>query len=66
MRFDQGNLDAPKDGAESGGEDLSFAAFSFTHAECGEGVIELRLGECLLVGWCPSCVALQTFGSPDE
>jgi hypothetical protein len=46
--------------------DLSFAVFSLTHAGCGEeGAIELRLNERLLLGWCPSCAALETFGSPD-
>ncbi len=64
MRNEQVN--PPRDNGGSGGG-LSFAAFSFTHAECGEGVIELRLGErLLLLGWCPSCAALDTFGSPDE
>jgi hypothetical protein len=44
--------------------ELSFAAFSLTHAECGEeGIIELRLDERSLLGWCPSCAALETFGS---
>ncbi len=44
--------------------DLSFVVFSLTHAGCGdEGVIELRLDEHLLLAWCPSCAALETFGS---
>jgi hypothetical protein len=63
MRHEQGN--PPRDNGGSAA-DLSFAAFSFTHAECGEGVIELRLDERLLLGWCPSCAALETFYSPDE
>jgi hypothetical protein len=42
--------------------DLAFVVFSLTHAGCGEeGVIELRLGERSLLGWCPSCAALETF-----
>ena len=46
--------------------DLAFIIFSLTHAGCGEeGVIELRLGERSLLGWCPSCAALETFGSFD-
>lgn len=53
-------------GAASTG-DISFAVFSLTHAGCGEdGVIELRLNERLLLGWCPSCAALETFGSPTD
>lgn len=46
--------------------DLSFAAFSLMHAECVEGVIELRLGEQSLLVWCPSCAVLETFGSLDR
>jgi hypothetical protein len=45
--------------------DLSFVLFSLAHAECGEeGTVELRLGERRLLGCCPSCAALGTFGSP--
>jgi hypothetical protein len=66
MRDDEGRIGPAQDGAGSDG-DLSFAAFSLTHAECGEeGVIELRLGDRLLLEWCPSCAALETFGSLDE
>ena len=47
-----------------GAWDLAFIIFSLTHAGSGEeGVIELRLGERSLLGWCPSCALLQTFGS---
>lgn len=46
--------------------DLSFAAFSLMHAGCGEGVIELRLGEQSLLVWCPSCAVLETFGPLDR
>jgi len=65
MGGDEGKVDPPRNGAWIVG-DLSFAAFSLTHAECGEGVIELRLGERLLVGWCPWCAALETFGPYDD
>ena len=52
-------------GAGSAG-DLAFVIFSLTHADCGEeGVIELRLGERSLLGWCPSGALLETFGSFD-
>ena len=45
---------------------LAFVIFSLTHADCGEeGVIELRLGERSLLGWCLSCALLETFGSFD-
>jgi hypothetical protein len=47
--------------------DLAFIIFSLTHAGCGEeGVIELRLGERSLLGWCPSCADLETFGPFDR
>jgi hypothetical protein len=65
MHDDEVRGHPPRDGAASVG-DFSFVVFSFTHAECGqEGVIELRLGERLLLAWCPSCAALETFGSFD-
>jgi hypothetical protein len=63
MRDDERELEPLRNGAGSVG-DLSFAVFSLTHAGCGEeGVIEVRLGESLLLGWCPSCATLGTFGS---
>ena len=66
MRNDEGRAGPAQDGAGSGG-DLSFAAFILTHAECGEeGAIELHLSDRLLLEWCPSCAALETFGSLDE
>ena len=62
MRDDYGKLDPPGEAV-----DLSFAAFSLTHAECGEErVIELRLSERSLLEWCPTCAALETFVSPEE
>ena len=65
MRHDERELEPLRNGAVSVG-DLSFMVFSFTHAGCGdEGVIELRLNERLMLGWCPSCAALETFGSVD-
>lgn len=62
MLDDEDRVDTPTNDAGSVG-DLGFISFSLTHAGCGEeGVIELRLGERLLLGWCPSCAALETFG----
>jgi hypothetical protein len=64
VRDDERELELPRNDAGNVG-DLSFAVFSLAHAECGEeGTIELRLDERLLVGWCPLCAALETFGSP--
>ena len=44
------------------GEGFSFAAFVLEHADCGDGMVELRLGERLLVEWCTACAASRTFG----
>ena len=65
MRDDERELELLRKGAASSVGDLSFIVFSLTHAWCGEeGVIELRINERMLLGWCPSCAALETFGSP--
>jgi hypothetical protein len=65
MRDDEVRV-APPRNREGSVEDFSFVVFSLTHAECGqEGVIEVRLGERLLLEWCPSCATLETFGSFD-
>ncbi len=48
------------------GEDLSFAAFVLAHAECPGETLEVRIGEGLLLEWCPMCTALETFGVPGE
>jgi hypothetical protein len=66
MRDEEGRAGLVKGSAGNGG-DLSFAAFSLTHAECGEeGAIELRLDDWLLLEWCPTCATLRTFRSLDE
>lgn len=44
---------------------LSFAAFVLKHVGCGDELIELRIGERLLLEWCPACAVVETFGSPD-
>ncbi len=65
VRDDDGLSDRPVEGAGNG-EGYSFAAFVLTHARCGDGVIELRLGERLLVEWCTACAASRTFGFDAE
>ena len=66
MLADEKSVDTTGNEAGSGG-DPAFIIFSLTHAGCGEaGVIELRLGERSLLGWCPSCAALETFGTFDR
>ncbi len=60
MRDGEGSAGFSEDRAAD--VDLSFAAFIFTHLGCGDAAVELRLGEGLLLEWCPACSALQTFG----
>jgi hypothetical protein len=43
---------------------LAFALFALTHAACYD-VVAVRIGERCILGWCPSCVAMRTFVSPD-
>jgi hypothetical protein len=49
---------------ENAGErDLSFAVFSLAHAECGDDVLEVRIGERMLLEWCAGCAVMEVFGS---
>jgi len=49
--------------AEIPGEgDLSFAVFSLAHAACGEDVLEVRVGERMLLEWCMACAVMEVFG----
>jgi hypothetical protein len=51
-------------GPEATGEgDLSFAVFSLAHAECGDHVLEVRIGEHMLLEWCTGCAVMEVFGS---
>ena len=43
---------------------LAFVAFTLSHTPCGDGVIEARLGEELLLQWCPACAEMGVFRSP--
>ena len=50
--------------AEVPGEgDLSFAVFSLAHAACGDDVLEIRVGERMLLEWCMACAVMEVFGS---
>ena len=54
----------PQDRSEvgtGGEEDFGFAAFSLTHAACGDDVLELRLGEMTLLEWCMACDVMRIF-----
>jgi hypothetical protein len=46
-----------------GGRDLAFAVFSLAHAECGDDVLEVRIGERMLLEWCAGCAVMEVFGS---
>ncbi len=59
MRHEVGSAVSSQD--RPAGEDLSFAAFVLAHLECPEETIEIRLGEGLLLEWCPACPAIETF-----
>jgi hypothetical protein len=51
-------------GVETAGErDLSFAVFSLAHSECGDDVLEVRIGERMLLEWCAGCAVMEVFGS---
>jgi hypothetical protein len=65
MRDHEGTFDLPLDDAESGW-DPAFAVFVLSHARCDAGLIEVRIGERLLLACCPCCAVLKTFGSSRE
>ena len=41
--------------------DLSFVAFSLEHAACSDDVLEVRLGEDVLLEWCMACAVMKVF-----
>jgi hypothetical protein len=49
-----------------GGRDLAFAVFSLAHAECGDDVLEVRIGERMLLEWCAGCAVMEVFGSGER
>ena len=54
-------------GPEAAGEgDLSFAVFSLVHAACGDDVLEVRVGERMLLEWCTACAVMEIFGLREE
>ena len=60
VRYDV-ELASPSEGAAGEG-DLSFAAFSLAHAACGDEVLEVRIGERMLLVWCMGCAVMEVFG----
>jgi len=65
MRYDVDTTDLLASGSMGEG-DLSFAAFSLEHAECGEDVLEVRIGERALLAWCMACAVMRIFGLSEE
>lgn len=61
MRYDADQVILSEVGSAGEG-DLSFAAFSLTHAACGDDVVEVRLGEHTLLEWCMACSVMEIFG----
>jgi hypothetical protein len=60
MRDDEGSAGVSENPAAD--VSLSFAAFVLAHVGCGDEVIELRVGERLLLEWCPVCAEMAAFG----
>jgi hypothetical protein len=60
MRCDVHQPDLPEVGPLEEG-DLAFAAFSLTHAACGNDVLEVRIGENALLEWCMACADMRIF-----
>ena len=53
----------PVEAEVRGEEDLTFAVFSLAHAACGDDVLEVRIGERMLLEWCTGCAVMEVFGS---
>ena len=64
FRYDTWVID-PQEGI-TGDEGLSFAAFSLAHAVCGDQVLEVRVGERMLLEWCMACAVMEVFGPPER
>ena len=47
-------------------EGLTFAVFSLAHAKCGDHVLEMRVGERMLLEWCMACAVMEVFGPPER
>jgi hypothetical protein len=61
LRYDAKSVDPPE--VETSGEkDLTFAVFSLAHAACGDNVLEVRIGERMLLEWCMGCAVMEVFG----
>ena len=64
MRYDVHPPDLSEVGPLDEG-DLAFAAFSLTHAVCGDDVLEVRIGENAVLEWCMACAVMRIFRSDE-
>ena len=51
--------------AEVPGEGDPFAVFSLVHAACGDDVLEVRIGERMLLEWCSGCAVMEVWSRRD-
>jgi len=61
LRYDVEPVD-PAEAELAGEGEFSFAVFSLAHAGCGDDVLEVRIGERMLLVWCMSCAVMEVFG----
>jgi hypothetical protein len=61
LRYDVKSVD-PLETETTGEKDLTFAVFSLAHAACGDDVLEVRIGERMLLEWCMGCAVMEVFG----
>lgn len=64
LRYDARVVDSQE--GTTGDGSLAFAAFSLAHAECGDDVLEVRIGERMLLEWCMACAVMEVFGPPER
>jgi hypothetical protein len=65
VRYDIEIVAGPE-GENTRDEGLTLAAFSLAHAACGDHVLEVRVGERMLLEWCMACAVMEVFGSPER
>ena len=61
LRYDVKSVD-PSEVGTIGEKNLRFAVFSLAHAACGDNVLEVRIGERMLLEWCMGCAVMEVFG----
>jgi len=64
LYYDTKLVDTPE--GTTGEGDLSFAAFSLSHAACRDDVLEVRIGEHMLLAWCMECAVMEVFAPCED